>query len=107
MRKILIINDNASEGFFVNGFSRLNCQVTASKTEKALDLFLEENHDYILVVMEKNKKINPDVSDVYEVIKSSISDSQKLLVAGWLKNNDDDYIRLPVSPEEILRKFEA
>lgn len=107
MIKVLIINDMASDYFFVSGLTKLNCQVTSCKTKEALDIFLTENYDYILVVMEKSQKINPDVFAVYEVIKSSISGKQKLLVTGWLKNGDEDYIRLPVSPEEILRKFEA
>ncbi len=107
MSKVLIINDRPSEEFFVKGFSNLGCQVTSCKSEKGLDLFLEENYDYILVVMEKNKQINPDIFSIYEIIKTSISNKQKLLATGWLENNDDDYIRLPVSPEEILRKFEA
>lgn len=107
MKKILIINDNISQGFFKLGLTRLNCQVTSCKTEKALDLFLEENYDYILVVMEKNQDLNPDAFKIYEVIKASLTKNQKILVLGWLKNSDDDYLRLPVSPEEILRAIEA
>ncbi len=107
MSKVLIINDRPSEEFFTTGFSQLGCQVTACKSEKALDLFLEENYNYILVVMEKNKQVNPDIFSIYEIIKASISKDQKLLVTGWLENNDDDYIRLPAIPKDILKKFEA
>ena len=107
MKKVLIINDMVSDNYFTSGLTKLNCQVTSCKTKEALDLFLTENSDYILVVMEKSQKINPDVFAVYEVIKASFSDKQRLVVTGWLKNGDEDYIRLPTSPEEILQKFEA
>jgi len=106
MKKILIISDAHSLNFFKEKLAELNHLVTATSTENALSIFLTENFDYILFVMEDEKSLNSKIFQIYETINSSLSPGQKILILDWLKSDKPNYLRLPVAPSAIIEKFE-